>query len=58
VGEMWANATRSSMNSFFSLFILMINYGVGKAAEGSSIQPWRAIHRMRESKRPREHPAY
>lgn len=35
----------SAMNSFFSLFILMINYGIGSAARGSSIQPWRAIHR-------------
>ncbi|KAI6088450.1 MFS general substrate transporter [Hypoxylon rubiginosum] len=33
-----------SMNSFFSLFILMANYGVGKAAIGSKIESWRAIH--------------
>ena len=36
--------TVSAMNSFFSLFILMINYGVGLAAVGSSIPSWRAIH--------------
>lgn len=34
-----------AMNSFFSLFILMINYAVGKAAIGSSIPSWRAINR-------------
>lgn len=33
------------MNSFFSFFILLINYGVGKAAVGSSIASWRAINR-------------
>ncbi|WWD22201.1 hypothetical protein CI109_106692 [Kwoniella shandongensis] len=33
-----------AMNSFFSLFILMANYGVGKAAEGSSIASWKAIN--------------
>ena len=36
----------SSMNSFFSLFILMANYGIGEAAIGSRIPSWRAIHRM------------
>jgi hypothetical protein len=35
----------SAMNSFFSFFILLINYGVGKAAVGSSIASWRAINR-------------
>jgi hypothetical protein len=38
--------TASAMNSFFSFFILLINYGVGKAAVGSSIASWRAINRM------------
>ncbi|ORY25466.1 major facilitator superfamily domain-containing protein [Naematelia encephala] len=33
-----------AMNSFFSLFILMMNYGVGKAAVGSSIASWKAIN--------------
>ncbi|CAH0057989.1 unnamed protein product [Clonostachys solani] len=33
-----------SMNSFFSLFILMCNYGVGLAAVGSSIASWKAIN--------------
>ncbi|KAL7915571.1 MFS general substrate transporter [Trichoderma velutinum] len=33
-----------SMNSFFSLFILLINYAIGTAAVGSHIASWRAIH--------------
>lgn len=35
------------MNSFFSLFILMANYGIGKAAIGGPIPSWKAIHRTR-----------
>ncbi|ORY25459.1 MFS general substrate transporter [Naematelia encephala] len=33
-----------AMNSFFSFFILMINYGIGKAAVGSSLASWKAIN--------------
>ncbi|KAK8846891.1 hypothetical protein IAR55_005981 [Kwoniella newhampshirensis] len=33
-----------AMNSFFSLFILMANYGIGSAAVGSKIASWKAIN--------------
>ncbi len=39
----------SAMNSFFSLFILMINYGIGVAAVGSPLPSWKAINSERTS---------